>query len=137
MVDALINHAWIRAVERKIYLQVRLDGLSGIGISNSDLCILLGNALDNALEASEYMPEGQRTIKVEIRYLKNCLLICITNRFIGKLLLKGGRIQSKKEGVGHGIGLLSMEKMAMKLGGTLTIDEKEGVFSLEIWIPCG
>ena len=137
VVDALINHAWIRAVERKIDFQVRLDGLSGIGISNSDLCILLGNALDNALEASEYMPEGQRTIKVEIRYLKNCLLICITNRFIGKLLLKGGRIQSKKEGVGHGIGLLSMEKMAMKLGGTLTIDEKEGVFSLEIWIPCG
>lgn len=43
----------------------------------------------------------------------------------------------KLEGVGHGIGLLSMEKMAMKLGGTLTIDEKEGVFSLEIWIPCG
>ena len=85
VVDALVNHAWFRAVERKIDFQVKLNGLSDVEIPNSDLCILLGNALDNALEASEYMPEGQRTIWVEISYMKKCLLIRLRNRYTEEL----------------------------------------------------
>lgn len=137
VVDALVNHAWLRAVERKIEFQVKLNGLSDVEIPNSDLCILLGNALDNALEASEYVPEGQRTIWVEISYMKKCLLIRLRNRYTKELRLKGGWLQSRKEGKGHGLGLLSIKKVVAKLDGTLTIEDDDGIFSLEIWIPCG
>jgi len=135
-VDALVNHAWLMAAEKNIDFYAKLDGLSGIGIPNSDLCILLGNALDNALEASEYVPENERAIWVEISYVKKCLLITLRNRYAGGPVFKGGRPCSRKEGKGHGIGLLSMEKAAAKLDGTLAIEEHDGIFSLEIWVPC-
>lgn len=137
VVDALVNHAWLRAVERNIDFQVKLDGLSGLRIPNSELCILLGNALDNALEASEYVPEGQRVIWVEICYMKQCLLIGLKNRYVGDLNLNAGKMQSRKAGKGHGIGIFSMKKVAAKLEGTLTIENDNGIFCLEIWIPCG
>ena len=136
VVDALVNHAWHRAMERNIDFQVKLDSLSGLTIPNSDLCILLGNALDNALEASEYVPEDQRVIWVDISYMKQCLLINLRNRYVGELKQKDGRLCSRKEGIGHGMGILSMEKIVGKLDGTLTIEEKGGVFCLEIWVPC-
>lgn len=137
VVDALVNHAWLRAVERNIDFQVKLDGLSGIRIPNSELCILLGNALDNALEASEYVPEDQRAIWVEISYMKHCLLISLKNRYVGELNLNAGKMRSRKAGKGHGIGIFSMKKAAARLDGILTIKDDNGIFSLEIWIPSG
>ena len=110
VVDALVNHAWLRAVERNIDFQVRLDGLSGIRIPNSELCILLGNVLDNALEASEYVPEDQRAIWVEISYMKHCLLISLKNRYVGELNVNAGKMRSRKAGKGHGIGIFSMKR---------------------------
>ena len=136
VVDALVNHAWSEAVEKKIDFQVRLDSLSGVVIPNAELCILLGNALDNALEASLYLPEDQRAVWVEICYAKKCLLISLRNRYAGELKLRGSRLQSRKGEKGHGIGIFSMQKAATKLGGTMTIEDSDGVFSLEIWIPC-
>lgn len=136
VVDALVNHAWSEAVEKKIDFQVRLDSLSGVVIPNAELCILLGNALDNALEASLYLPEDQRVVWVEICYAKECLLISLRNRYTGELKLRGSRLQSRKGEKGHGIGTFSMQKAATKLGGTMTIKDNDGFFSLEIWIPC-
>ena len=92
--------------------------------------------MDNAIEASENVPEDQRVIWVDISYMKQCLLINLRNRYVGELKQKDGRLCSRKEGIGHGMGILSMEKIVGKLDGTLTIEEKGGVFCLEIWVPC-
>lgn len=137
VVDALVNHGWLEAVEKKIQFHVRLDSVPEAVIPNSELSIILGNALDNALEPSRYLPEGQRAIWVEISYVKQGLLISVRNRYKGELELKGGRPKSRKEGRGHGTGIFSMEKAAAALDGTLTIKTENGIFDLEIWIPCG
>lgn len=137
VVDALVNHGWLEAVEKKLQFHVRLDSVPEAVIPNSELSIILGNALDNALEPSRYLPEGQRAIWVEISYVKQGLLISVRNRYKGELELKGGRPKSRKEGRGHGTGIFSMEKAAAALDGTLTIKTENGIFDLEIWIPCG
>lgn len=93
-----MNHGWLEAVEKKIQFHVRLDSVPEAAIPNSELSIILGNALDNALEPSRYLPEGQRAIWVEISYVKQGLLISVRNRYKGELELKGGRPKSRKRG---------------------------------------
>ena len=85
VVVALVNHGWLEAVEKKIQFHVRLDSVPEAAIPNSELSIILGNALDNALEPSRYLPEGQRAIWVEISYVKQGLLISVRNRYKGEL----------------------------------------------------
>lgn len=135
-VDALVNHAWVTAAKQHIDFYTKLDSLSGIDISSFDLCVLLGNALDNAMEASAFVPMGQRAVWAEISSSKRCLLISLKNRYAGGPVFKNGQMHKKKAGRGHGMGLVSMKKTAEKLGGTMTIEEHSGIFSLKIWIPC-
>ena len=105
-------------------------------IPNLELSIQNSNALDKELKVSLYLKKYKRAVWVEICYAKECLLISLRNRYTGELKLRGSRLQSRKEEKGHGIGIFSMQKAATKLGGTMTIKDNDGFFSLEIWIPC-
>lgn len=96
--------------------------LKNISVSDQDLSIILGNALDNAVTAAESY-DGERYIEVLSEKKNDMLLITVDNSFDGKLLQENGKIYSKKRGKRQeGIGLLSVKKLCEKNGGSSKIE---------------
>jgi len=117
-------------------LHTRLKIPPDIQIDERDLCVLLGNAVDNAMEAAEPLTENLRDIYVEMEYNLGILSIQIKNRYQGELqwLEYGKRLKSKKQEGIHGLGLPSMSKIATKYHGRMDISQNDGFYILNIWL---
>ena len=102
---------------------------------SSDLCIVLGNLLDNAIEATEKLEdEEEKQIFIKLIYQKKRLLIEIRNPYRGSL--KKGRsgdyLSGKNDQENHGIGLKSVRKVVEKYDGTLDIHTENQQFQITI-----
>lgn len=103
-----------------------------VEMSDSDLCVLLGNAFDNAREALCKV-EGRRELKLEIQNLRNILMIRIANSAKEP---KGEFLESTKEGKErHGYGTRNMKRVVEKHGGNIEWQYADGLFVVEMEIP--
>ena len=109
-----------------------LEPLSGL-----DLCSIVGNAMDNAIEACERMPEhAEKEIILRILQTEAFLAFRVENSFSGELKTEHGQIVTlKADPENHGIGLSSIRYSAGKYGGELRIEASENRFVLKIIIP--
>ena len=100
---------------------------------SSDLCIVLGNLLDNAMEATEKL-ENEKDIFVSLLYQKEKLLIKIRNPYTGDLKKDraGNYISEKKDRENHGIGLKSVRKVVEKYEGVMEIHTEDQIFEVTI-----
>lgn len=137
-VDSLINHAWKVALKEGIDFHGDIPcGLPELSITHADLCVLLGNALDNALEASRHILPGHKNIWVSLEYSDGYLLLQVANCYEGDVKQSSdGRIVSRKKEKGHGLGLYSMEKIVHKYHGAMTVKPGEDIFTVRILIYC-
>ena len=132
IIDAMVNHLWEKACKKGILLHTKLDVPRAMKIKDEDLGIFLGNAFDNALEASEYVEKGKGEIWIEITYEKGYLYINIKNRYQGKIKQNKERgLVTRKEEAFHGWGMKSMKKIAKKYHGNVELDWKGDIFLLE------
>lgn len=137
VVDSMVNHVWKTAVENDIIFHADIAPLPELSIKDADLCVLLGNAFDNALEASRFVEDGRKEIWVAFQYIKGSLYIQIKNIYEGDVKLSADRkILSRKEESGHGFGLYSMERITEKYHGRMDIKSGGGLFTVEILIHC-
>lgn len=137
VVDSMVNHVWKTAVENGIIFHADIAPLPELSIKDADLCVLLGNAFDNALEASRFVENGRKEIWVAFQYIKGSLYIQIKNIYEGDVKLSADRkILSRKEEIGHGFGLYSMERITQKYHGRMDIKSGGGLFTVEILIHC-
>lgn len=98
---------------------------------NFDLTVLLGNLLDNALEALR--KDQKKFLSIEIRYTKSILYISVYNSFNGVINKRGNRLLSlKKDKDSHGIGLSNVESIVNKYNGEMKIDSKDGIYKADI-----
>ena len=104
-------------------------------LAPTDLCALLGNALDNALEAARQTPEGW--VSVRARADKGLLMLQVENSAPGlPVREKNGRFATTKaDKSAHGFGLAGMEEIARRCCGTLEAKAEEGRFALTVCIP--
>ena len=95
---------------------------------------MLGNILDNAIEASLKVEEEKRHIRLFMKYDSNTLIITVINTFIGDLNKhKEGRILTRKHTpLNHGIGLESVRRVAEKYHGSVIIETKDNSFIIKI-----
>lgn len=115
--------------------QIELDYHIGIGAEElpvTELCLILNNALENAVEASLTMPEGERIIKVQATVRQNQFLLRVSNRFEGCLTAAGGLPVSTKEGEGHGYGLPNIKQAAERRGSQMEYRFGDGFFVLDV-----
>lgn len=133
-IDSLINYKYSVAKSKNIEFSIDLKIPIKIDFSNADLCVILGNALDNAIEATCKLKEEERFVKVAIHYIQNNLSIGIINSFDGELKREStGKLLTTKPDVSdHGIGLRSIQKAVEKYDGILQIDPKGQTFTLKI-----
>lgn len=137
MADAILNSKI--SLARSKHIQVRADASVPVAldISELDLCVILGNLFDNAIEASLALPEEERLIRVYIEMKGEQLYISFTNlTAAGKREKREGRFRSTK-GEGHGFGLVRIDAIVERLGGWLSRNSEEGAFTTEILLPVG
>ena len=135
MADAIINSKISLAKSRQIPVKIDAHIPVKLKTSELDLCCILGNLFDNAMEASMQLSEEQRLIRVYMDMKNTQLYISFTNFTAGKKLPKiGGRFHSTK-GEGRGLGLVRIDNIVERLDGYLSRNSEDGAFTTEILIP--
>lgn len=135
MVDAILNSKLTLIGEKKIAVDATAIVPEDIGISGVDLSVLIGNLLDNAMEACMQIPEPKdRFIRIYIDIIKKQLYISVTNSMSGRAKKKGSIFQSDKEG-NHGFGLVRIDSIVEKYQGYINRQTENGVFATEVMLP--
>lgn len=94
-IDYLINSKAAAAKERGIQYQVQVEFPQHTNLRSADLCAILGNLLDNALEAAGQIPENKkRFINLTIRRINQMLIIKVENSFTTPPSIAGGEIKN-------------------------------------------
>ncbi len=135
MIDAILNSKLSLAKSKKIQISAKAIVPKKLNISEVDLSIILGNLMDNAMEACDKVQEEERFIRVYIDILKGQLYIYVMNAVNNKLTRRGKRYLSTKSGKHHGFGLMRMDNVVKKYDGYLERQNEEGVFATEIMLP--
>ena len=135
MADAILNSKISLAQSRGITIKADAHVPVGLRMSEIDLCCILGNLFDNAIEASMALPEEERLIRVYMEMKGTQLYISFTNFTAGKKLRKTGKVYKSTKGEGHGFGLVRIDKIIEQLDGYLSRNSEDGAFTTEILIP--
>ena len=135
MTDAILNSKI--SLARSKHIEVRADAHIPVllKISEIDLCCIIGNLFDNAIEASLELPEEKRMIRVYMDMKGSKLYISFTNLTAGKKLRGvSGRFASTK-GSDRGLGLVRVDTIVERLGGYLSRASEDGAFTTEVLLP--
>ncbi|MBR6771949.1 MAG: GHKL domain-containing protein [Clostridia bacterium] len=135
MVDAILNSKLSLFASKNIPVTADAKVPEKLATDDLDLCIIIGNLLDNALEACLPLPSDKRFARIYIAPKKNThLYICVTNSADRKRRSLGSRFVSTK-GENHGFGLEKIDSLVAKYGGFLTRGSEDGGFTTEIMLP--
>lgn len=135
MADAILNSKISLAKSRDIPVQVDAHIPVKLKMSELDLCCIIGNLFDNAIEASLALPPEERLIRVYMDMKGTQLYLSFTNFTAGgKREKQGGRFLTTK-GEGHGFGLVRVDAIVERLDGYLSRNSEDGAFTTEILIP--
>ena len=132
--DIILKDKAAKAREKQIDFSAMVD-FHGIDFMEPlDISTIFGNAIDNAIEASENLPEYKRLITVKAERVRDMLLITIENNTQpGNHLTEG---TTKKDRFVHGFGIPNIKKAVEKYSGQCNFQQKERVYRLKILIPC-
>ena len=135
MADAILNSKISLAKSRDIPVQVEAHIPVRLKMSELDLCCVIGNLFDNAIEASLALPPEERLIRVYLDMKGTQLYLSFTNFTAqGKREKRNGRFLTTK-GEGHGFGLVRIDAIVERLDGYLSRNSEDGAFTTEILIP--
>lgn len=101
----------------------------------TELCLILNNALDNALEACQKLPEADRQIRVQAALHRKRFLLRISNPFRGSTKTGQSLPPTTKAGKGHGYGLSNIRRAAERRDGSMEYHVKNGTFVLDVELP--
>lgn len=135
MADAILNSKISLAKARGICVAADAQIPVRLSFSELDLCCILGNLFDNAIEASMKLPEQQRQIRVYMDMKNTQLYISFTNLTAGKKLEKKGKLFPSTKGDGHGFGLARVDAIVERLHGYISRNSEDGAFTTEILLP--
>lgn len=131
-VDSILNYKLQAAQKRQIKTEYTFRLPNQMKAEPDDLAVLLGNSIDNAIEAVSALEEEKRVIRLSMNYDRGILIYKISNEY-QKVNKSGGRFLSTKgDRKEHGIGMRSMQRIAEKYGGSLKADTCGHIFTLEI-----
>lgn len=124
VVDSLIGYWYVVAKQMNIKFTIDVNIPMMLPFKGADLSLILGNILENAVEAAS-KEASDKYIHIRMKYDKNNLLIFVVNNYNGKLIkTKDKKLKSTKIDSGnHGIGLSSVERVVSKYHGVLAIDD--------------
>ena len=137
MMDAVLGSKLSLMKHRGIRTDVTVHVPEEMRLTDMELCVLVGNLLDNAIEAcDEVAEEENRFIRIYMDTLQEQFYLSIMNGMKGKAQRKGmSFVSRKREGGLPGFGLQRVDRIVEKYGGYLNRQTEDGVFATEILLP--
>ena len=134
-IDAARNSKISLAMEKGIQVHAKAIVPEEISVSEIDLSVMIGNLMDNAMEACMKIDEPEkRFIRIYVDVLKENLYIYVMNSVGGRLKKIGNSYVSTKSGE-HGFGLMRLDHLVKKYQGYLNRQDETDVFVTEIMLP--
>lgn len=135
-VDTILNYKIPKADMFGITMEMNLNIPTKMNVEDIVLCGVLGNAIDNAIEASKKITQDKRHITVNMKVEKRNLFIEVVNAYDGFIMTgKKGQILTRKGEVSyHGFGLPVIRQLIEKCNGNLDISWNDSQFFLRILI---
>lgn len=131
--DSITKYYMSLAISKDIEFKAKLNIPEDIKINPIDLCIVLGNCLENSIEACEKLEnDSKKYIGIESQIVDSYIVVKIVNSFDGQVIETGQTIQSRKNEFSHGIGITSVRETINKYRGNLDIKYSKDEFEVDI-----
>lgn len=135
-IDAVLNSKLSLARAKQIDVEAKAVVPKELAVSEVDLSVILGNLMDNAMEACLKIGEKERRfLRVYMDVFKGQLYIYVMNSVKGVPKRMGKIYLTTKDSRNHGFGLFRMDKVVEKYHGYLDRQYEEGVFATEVMLP--
>ncbi len=132
--DSILNYKIYEAKTKNIDVTLDLHIPEKLNVQSFDLVVILGNLLDNAIEATSKL-QGEKKIGTFIELERNVLYVSVINPFYGKLHYGLNKLKTTHKDVeNHGFGLESVKKAIEKYNGTLNIKHSDNNFCVDVLI---
>ncbi len=135
MADAILNSKISLAHSKRIMVQADAHIPVALTTSEIDLCVIIGNLFDNAIEASLELPEEKRLIRVYMDMKNTQLYLSFTNLTARKKQTKINKRFLTTKGEGHGFGLVRIDSIIERYDGYISRNSEDGAFTTEILLP--
>lgn len=134
-VDAILQYYLSICKKQNIRIEIKLSILE-LPLSDVELCSIVGNLLENAIEACQRQKSGEKVIYINSKNTNTTFYLMIENSYDGKVIKAGNKFLSFKKGVKRiGIGLESVKKILSTHHGTIDIYPEKNRFRVGISIP--
>jgi sensor histidine kinase regulating citrate/malate metabolism len=131
--DMLLRRKMQEAIKSRIMLNCIYEAETAIPIDDMSLCLIFGNALDNAIEACEKLPDDEeKRIDVYVAYINNRLVIQIANTSPPVGIADNHCDTTKEDKLMHGHGLNNIQKIIEQYEGNFVIQYDNGMFTMSI-----
>ncbi len=134
MTDAILNSKLTLARRQKIRINCNAKIPERISVEDVDLCVILGNLMDNALEACKQIAEENRFLRIYMKVNKSQLYFSIQNSAKEDPDFNEQNYITKKRG-NHGLGMKRVQTAVEKYQGYLNLANEPGIFAAEVTIP--
>ena len=133
-VNAVVSHYAARCQQEGIAFTARLTvPAQNPNMTDSALCVIFANLLENAVEACERMGGGEKFIRLNSSLEYGILTITMDNSFNGKAIVRDGNFYSSKRPAAPGIGLSSIQAMARTYGGDARFEVQGTTFLSSVY----
>ena len=135
MINAVFNMKYCIAKEQGIHFQMQISDLHGVKLNQEDIVVIIGNILDNAIEAC-ILDKGNGGVQIKMVLEDGNFIFSTQNLVSAQLSWKDGLPRTTKpESDQHGIGLRTVKMVVEKNGGTFAIQEKKNQLKVVVMIP--
>ena len=132
VVDALLGYYKGNAEDEGIRTELHVETDKHLPVSDTDICIILGNLLENAYEACMRQKRGERFIKIRLHHTGDVLIVMVENSYEGTVRKEDGRFLSSKAEMRKGIGITSVLDVCKKYNGIPKIEYNGSLFKVSI-----
>ena len=132
VMDALLGYYKYNAEDAGIKTELHVETDKALPVSDTDICIILSNLLENAYEACMRQKKGDRYIKIRLHQTGDVLIIMVENSYEGTVRREEGRFLSSKAEMRKGIGITSVLDVCKKYNGIPKIEYNGSVFKVSI-----
>lgn len=129
IVDAIVSHEMAAAKEQNIAFSAEIHLTTDLSLSDTEICVVLANQLDNAIEACLLLPPEKRKIRLEIGQKQGFTFFKVINSAAVNPFDKNGELISLKKNAGHGLGVRNIRETLRRHGGTLVQDYQDHIFT--------
>ena len=134
MVDAILNSKLSLAEKGGVAVTCKAMVPESLTVDDVDLCVILGNLLDNALESCEKLPASERWLRVYLAARGSQLYMSVQNSAVEDPSFNQRNYITEKRG-NHGLGMKRVAAVVDKYEGFLNLANEPGIFAAEVSLP--